>query len=84
MLNLGTGKFLRNGLEICIGDKLKGRSTHEVVVVYDEDLSKFIVGIVEERLKDFWFDLDEFLNSWNDLEVTGSIVKRKKSNFISK
>jgi hypothetical protein len=71
-MDLKTGQLLRNGKEIMLGDKLKGGSTHEVVVLYDKENGKYIVQIIS--IPEYKFNLDEFLFEWSDLEVTGSIL----------
>lgn len=67
-----TGQILRNGKEVTLGDKLKGSSTHEVVVLYDKENEKYIVQIIS--IPEYKFNLDEFLSEWSDLDIIGSIL----------
>jgi hypothetical protein len=78
MLDLDTGRKTRKGEIIRLGDKLKGERTHEVVVLLHHLSEELVVEAVEEHLKVITFPLDDYLSSWYDLEITGSILKSKR------
>lgn len=72
-MELNTGVFIRNsGIEVKLGDKLKGGSTKEVVVLYDPECFTYVVQVIENP--EFIFNLDEFVSEWSHLDVTGSII----------
>ena len=73
-MDLSTNRKLKNGREVNLGDKLKGKQTAEVVVLKDDEPGKFCVQVISNKL--FVFDLDKFLNEWDDLEYTGSVLER--------
>lgn len=72
-MNNMTGQFL-NEQEIKLGDKLQGKQTAEVVVLWDEENNEYGVELVGKP--ECWVKLDYFLSKWNDLEVTGNVNKR--------
>lgn len=69
-----TGRTLKDGTEILLGDKLKGSQTAEVVVLFDNEKNEVGVQVIEHP--EFWFTLDRFLFAWSDLIKTGSILER--------
>lgn len=69
-----TGKFLPDGTEIILGDKLKGDNTHEMLVLWDEDNQNYGVEVLGRT--EFWWELDYFLGKWHDLKRTGNVNKR--------
>ena len=75
-MDLNTNRKLKDGTEVKLGDKLKGESTHEFVVLKDESTDIFCVEAINNKM--FVFGLDHFLNSWDDLKITGSILNRTK------
>ena len=76
-MNYNTGKFLSDGSEIMLGDKLKGSQTNEVVVKWDEEKQDYGVEIIGKP--EFWFTLDEFFNTWDtSLRRTGNILERQR------
>lgn len=72
-MNFNTGRYLKDGTEIRLGDKLKGSQTHEVVVLRDNDK----IGVQVIKFPDHWFDLDHFLEAWSDLKRIGSIIEKQ-------
>jgi hypothetical protein len=71
-----TGRSLRDGTPVYLGDKLQGSTTHEMVVLIDPSTQSLIVQPLEDRLKEFVFDIDQFIRAWPDLQKTGSIIYR--------
>jgi hypothetical protein len=76
-MNFKTGRKLPDGTEIMLGDKLKGDSTYEVVVLWDKTCKEYGIEIID--IPEFWFELDEFLSMWGNLYKIGSIIERNKS-----
>jgi hypothetical protein len=75
-MNYLTGRKLSDGTEIQLGDKLKGSQSSEVVVLLDLKTNNHIVEVIENT--NYWFPLDNFLNSWGSSVIkTGSILERK-------
>lgn len=78
-----TGRFLPDGTEIVLGDKIQGANTHQMVVLWDEENQNYGVEVVGRT--DFWWELDYILGKWHDLKRTGNVNKRdytgKKGEF---
>lgn len=74
-MNYNTGKFLPDGTEIMLGDKLKGSQSAEVTVKWDDKNQEYGVKIIGSN--EFWFTLDDFIYEWGRSIVrTGNILER--------
>ncbi|MDR6779408.1 MULTISPECIES: hypothetical protein [Paenibacillus] len=71
---VNTGRVLKDGTLVELGDKLQGSQTREVVVLWDEDNANYGVEVIGRS--DFWWELDYYLSAWSDLKKTGNINKR--------
>ena len=66
----------KNGRTVILGDVLSSQSTHDVVVMWDEEANDFAVAVYPEL--DIKFPLEEFMQSWHGLEVTSNVMVIKK------
>lgn len=67
----------KNGQTVMLGDVLSSQSTHDVVVMWDEEANDFAVVVLPDM--DIKFTLEEFMESWHGLEVTNNmmVIKNK-------
>lgn len=75
MIILDTGEVTKMGEPVHLGDILGGRNTHKMVVLLDRRTDALVVEALEPSLKIMNFALGEFLTTWSDLKVVGSILK---------
>lgn len=81
-LKLHTGLKTKLGAEVRLGDRLKGKNTHEVIVLLNEDDTGFVIEPVEENFKWYSQDLKDFLDAWYDIEVLGNINRRVHKEYF--
>lgn len=75
MISLETGEFTKEGIQVLVGDVLRGPSTNEVTVMIEERTGKIVVQ--DQEWPDIYHSLDEFLRQWSYVQVVRNLIVRR-------